>query len=216
MSRKSNIDFWKSVLENPTLQFQEMFDEEKHFLLENVTLGNKVIDLGCGTGRNTDTIITKTPYVLGIDSDPLVVREFNDKFRNLPRVRAEQSYVNKLCCEDGIFDVAVSFDLLVNLANEKEEFFIEVSRVLKISGRLLLSTYSETALPHRLEMYELVKAPIGNVGSDGKVLFKTKSGDFVSEQFSLSQLNAFGQQAGLTMISAKKVGDLAYLVVFQK
>lgn len=121
-----------------------------------------------------------------------------------------------MCCEDNCFDVVVSFDLLANLSDQKALSFSETARVLKKGGKLLLSTYAETALPFRLEMYEAVEAPIDSIDDDGKIVFRTVSGDIISEQFSLTQLETFGEEVGLRMISSQKVEDLAYLIVFQK
>ena len=221
MIYKSNIDLWQGALNQRTPKFNEMLYEEECFLLRNITSGNRVIDLGCGTGRNVETILTKTPCVLGIDFDPLVVERFNLKFEHLPSVYAKQGCVHDLSfCDDNTFDVAVFFDLLTNLEDSKLKSFFEISRVLKKGGILLLSTYAEMALQSRLEMYKVADLPVCSVAKDGVVVFEITSDsgiDFViSEQFSLSQLNVFGQRAGLTMISTKKVGDLAYLVVFQK
>lgn len=241
MIYNSNIDLWEGALNQLTPKFKEMLYEEECFLLRNITPGNRVIDLGCGTGRNVETVLIKTPYALGVDSDSQVVDRFNFKFEHLPSVYAKQGSVHDLSfCDENTFDVAVFFDLLTNLEDLKLKSFIEISRVLKKSGILLLSTYAETALQSRLEMYKVANLPISSVHKDGVVVFEIATQfslnpsntfikqaglkaiydsriDFViSEQFSLSQLKTFGQQAGLTMISAKKVGDLAYLVVFQK
>lgn len=217
MSSKTNIDFWKKILETPTPEFKELFEAEKIFLVENVTDNKKVLDLGCGTGRNAKTIISKTTYIFGVDSDQLAVNEFNNRFRHFPNVYAEQGGVHDLCYEHNSFDIAVSFGLLTNLSDAKALSFIETARVLKKGGRLLLSTYAETALPARINMYETINAPICDVdGMSGKVLFSTSSGKIISEQFSLVQLETLGQEAGLIMTCFQKIGDLAYLVVFQK
>lgn len=216
MLPETNIDFWQKMLENPTPSFQKMFDTEKEFLIANISSDSDVMDLGCGTGRNTTTIITKTIHVLGVDSDILAVNEFNNKFRHSADVYAMQGSAHDLCCKDNLFDVVVSFDLLPNLSELKTLFFIETARILKKGGKLLLSTYAETALVSRLKMYEKVEAPIHSIDDDGKIVFRTVSGDITSEQFSLVQLEAFGNEVGLRMISSQKVEDLAYLVVFQK
>ncbi len=216
MACETNIDYWKKILENPTSAFQEMFDVEREFLITYILENEKVLEIGCGTGRNTETITTKTTNVIGVDSDLFTVNEFNNKFRHSSNVCAVLGGAHNLCFEDNRFDVAVLFCLMPNLSDTKIQSFAEIARVLKKGGRLLLSTYAETSLSSRLEMYKAVKAPIHSIDDDGKIVFQGLYEDIISEQFSLAQLENFGKGAGLKMIFSQKVGELAYLVVFQK
>ena len=47
-----NIDYWESIVENPTLAYEEMFKVEKEYLQKNIISNSNVLDIGCGNGRN--------------------------------------------------------------------------------------------------------------------------------------------------------------------
>jgi 2-polyprenyl-3-methyl-5-hydroxy-6-metoxy-1,4-benzoquinol methylase len=55
----TNIGYWEQVLEAPTPAYAELFRAEHEYLLENIFPNAKVLDIGCGNGRNIKSIELK-------------------------------------------------------------------------------------------------------------------------------------------------------------
>ncbi|MEZ4104468.1 MAG: class I SAM-dependent methyltransferase [Candidatus Paceibacterota bacterium] len=217
MVLETNIDWWQKIVESPTSEFQKLFDAEREFLLTNIPSESYVLDVGCGDGRGIETIIKQTQKIIGVDNDLVAVNEINNRFRHSPNVYAELCTAQNLTFGSNTFDLVTHLMLLPNLGDRKEFSIGEAARVLKSGGKLLLSTYAETALEIRIAMSESIDAPILDVdGESGTIIYSLSSGNVTSEQFSLEQLKELGEKAGLTMVNHQKVGELAYLVVFEK
>ena len=87
-----------------------MFDEYISTLfLEKLKKNHKVLDVGCGTGRLTKNILSKTKYVFGIDNSEQMLK-FAPKKASLTKGSAF-----KMPYKNNFFDRAVSMDLLVHL-----------------------------------------------------------------------------------------------------
>ncbi len=212
---KTNIDYWEHVLQSPTPAYAELFKAEQQYLLNNIPANAKVLDIGCGEGRNMMTIYQKTPFVFGIDHDQKAVDNALKNFINKETVTIIKAEANKLPFKDESFDVITFLIILPNLEGNKEYFFREVSRVLKNDGRLILSTFSETAFDERMKIYKQVNVPIINIEGT-KVIFDKSVGANTSEQFSKEELIILGQSTGFTMVDCEKVGKLAYICTYIK
>jgi ubiquinone/menaquinone biosynthesis C-methylase UbiE len=103
--------------------------------------GQRVLEIGCGTGNLT--IRTKRSHpgaeVVGSDPDPLALKRARRKVERLTGIRFEQSYAQRLPYEDGEFDRVLSSMMLHHLDSDaKTEAAAEVFRVLRPGGRLHL------------------------------------------------------------------------------
>lgn len=106
-----------------------------------------ILDLGCGTGRITYKLIELGCKVVGVDfsKESLKVCErrcsvLNNK-NNLYLIRAD---VCNLPLKDGYFDKCVSAEVFEQIPTEKERLKMlrEVKRVLRLNGKLVLTTYN--------------------------------------------------------------------------
>ena len=114
-----------------------------HFGLALLQLGEKVLDLGSGSGLDTFVAgieVGTTGKVVGID----MTKGQLDKAESLRRdagfsnVEYVQGHIDELPFEDESFDVVIS-NGVINLAADKARVFAEAARVLKQGGRLALS-----------------------------------------------------------------------------
>ncbi len=212
---KSNIGYWEQVLTAPTQAYQDLFEAEKKYLIEHIQTDSKVLDIGCGDGRNIQSILEKTKNIYGIDNDSDAVEMARSKFSNIETVEIKVASADKLPFESEIFDAVTFLMILPNLENNKEDSLIESARVLKKGGNLILSTFSETAFDERMKIYKMVKVPIKKIEGT-KFIFDDSLGANTSEQFSLDELSVLGEKAQLKIVDSVKVGDLAYIVKYQK
>lgn len=206
----TNIGYWERVLKAPTPAYQELFDAEKTYLITNISNGSKVLDIGCGEGRNMKSILESTPNVYGVDMDAKAVEDAKENFKNNEGVHIVQGEAKALPFEDGSFDVATLLMILPNLNNDKEAALKEAARVLKDGGFVVVSTFAETAFDERMEIYKQVNAPIKRIEGT-TVIFDESLGANVSEQFSLEDIENLAKSAGLTISEHQKVGVIAYI-----
>lgn len=207
----TNIGIWERVLEAPTKAYQELFEVERDYLVEKISPNSQVLDVGCGEGRNIKNILAKTKNVFGVDNDQVAVKDAAKNFENIPTVKVIQAEASKLPFKNDFFDAVTFLMILPNLANEKQSALAEAVRVLKPNGILILSTFAETAFNERMKIYKQIKAPIKKIERT-TVIFD----NVVSEQFSLDQLKALADEAGLIITENRKIGELAYILTLKK
>jgi ubiquinone/menaquinone biosynthesis C-methylase UbiE len=214
-NKDTNIEYWEKVLQAPTLAYQELFDAEKQYIKVNIPENAFVLDIGCGEGRNMQSIMENTTHVYGIDYNPKAVEDAKKRFEKVDTVQVVCASATELPFKNDTFDAVTFLMILPNLENNKLSAINESARVLKKDGKLILSTFAETAFDERMKIYKAVNVPIKKIEGT-TFIFDESLGANVSEQFSLEQLQELGKQAGLEMTDHVKVGDLAYICTFKK
>jgi ubiquinone/menaquinone biosynthesis C-methylase UbiE len=104
--------------------------------------GEKVLDVGCGTGTlaiAASEAVGDTGDVHGVDPSPEMIDVARKKAARRGRhVRFETGVIESLPYPDGEFDLVLSSLMLHHLPDDvKEKGFAEVLRVLKPGGRFL-------------------------------------------------------------------------------
>lgn len=89
-----------------------------------------ILDAGCGTGANLK-LLESYGLALGVDISEQAI-EFC-RARGIPDNRVMQASVTDLPFRDGLFDLAVSFDVICNIVDDVGAL-AEIGRVLKSSG----------------------------------------------------------------------------------
>ena len=125
---------WRAVPEGAE---PERFAERRAFLLEHVSAGDRVLDLGCGDGAFAAALVQAGAAVTGVDVAAEAVRR--------ARVRAPQARIEQVAegaalplAEDA-FDVVWAGEVLEHVA-DVVGLLAEVRRVLRWGGTLLVTT----------------------------------------------------------------------------
>ena len=103
--------------------------------------GQRILEIGCGTGNLAVRAKTTHPLieVIGSDPDPLALKRAQRKACRLNGIRFERGYAQRLPYSDGEFDRVLSSMMLHHLDGEaKAAAATEVFRVLRPGGRLHL------------------------------------------------------------------------------
>ncbi len=114
--------------------------------------GDKVLDVGCGTGNLT---LTASKYaeasgsVLGIDASPEMIDLARKKAqRSGVEALFEVGLIEKIDYPDAFFDVAISRLVIHHLPDDlKRRGFAEIFRVLKPGGLFFLADFNPPANP---------------------------------------------------------------------
>ncbi|MDA1169327.1 MAG: class I SAM-dependent methyltransferase [bacterium] len=211
----TNIDFWERVIEHPIPEYQTLFQKEKDYLHSHISSNSKVLDIGCGDGRNIISLLDITKDVSGIDSDMKAVEDAKENLKDYPSVDIQQADAFNLPFTEGTFDYTILMMTLVNFADKKVKALEEMKRVTKENGKIIISVYSDKALEKRLEMYKQIEVPITKV-KDGYVTFDESVGAHTSEQFTKEQLEELANKAGLRITTCEEAGILAYLCTLER
>ena len=124
--------------------------------LAGVKRGDKVLDVGCGTGSlaiEAGKTVGSTGSVVGIDPSPEMIGRAKSKARRLANVSFQIAPAQNLPFADASFDVVMSSLVLHQLPPESLHVVkSEIARVLKPGGRLLIvdigGEQSSTHTPH--------------------------------------------------------------------
>jgi ubiquinone/menaquinone biosynthesis C-methylase UbiE len=100
--------------------------------------GQKVLDLGCGTGRYCLLFSQRGARVVGVDPSPGMLDQAKRKVTQSNDFELLQGTLEQLHFPDEHFDLVVSALTLSHLP-ELEPTLREVARALKIGGRLVIS-----------------------------------------------------------------------------
>ncbi len=97
----------------------------------SVSARQTVVDLGCGPGGIT-ALLHGSDRIVGVDSDRYYLSHFT--VPNVPRIQAR---AEDLPMKARSVDVVLAISLVEHIANQRA-FFVELARVLKVGGYLVL------------------------------------------------------------------------------
>jgi 2-polyprenyl-3-methyl-5-hydroxy-6-metoxy-1,4-benzoquinol methylase len=114
------------------------------FILKQAKDPKTVLDIGCGTGELLSAFLKLGLNVWGVDKSLYALKIAGKKVNksNLKRVDVLKE---KLPFSDNSFDIVCALDLVEHLLNE-DNFFREVSRILKKGGVLFLTTPNHNSI----------------------------------------------------------------------
>ncbi len=139
-SREYHEALWRGVPEG--LEPAD-FVVRKHFLLERVTAGARVLDVGCGEGRFTAELVRAGAHAVGIDVAEEPLRRARARHPGLDVRLVDVDGAWELA--DAEFDVVWAGEVIEHVA-DTAAWLSEVRRVLRSGGALLVSTPANGAL----------------------------------------------------------------------
>lgn len=213
MKQTENIDYWEKTLQNPPKSFIKLFEQEEAYIKRSIKKGEKVLDVGCGTGRTILSIVNVAENITGLDIDPKAIEDTKKNTANCKNVDIVLGSATSIPFEDKTFDVVVFSMTLVNLDTEKSKGLSEMKRVAKDNAKIIVSVYSEKATEERMNMYKQVNVPIESE-TNGRFVFGIEG--LVSEQFSVEEMKRMIEPLGLEIDNYEEVEKLAYIFTLKK
>jgi len=126
-------------------------DRSRRTLLDQAVLrpGDRVLDVGCGTGSLAIGIQQRNPevQVVGVDPDTKALARARRKAeRARVSIQFDRGFADALAYPDGSFDLGVSSFMLHHLEREgKRGMLREIRRVLKPGGRFHLVDFGDVS-----------------------------------------------------------------------
>jgi ubiquinone/menaquinone biosynthesis C-methylase UbiE len=147
---------------DPLVHFVMREERFKRTLVERASPrpGQRVLDLGCGTGTLALMVKGREPEaeVVGLDADPDILEIAASKAASAgAEIKLDRGLSTELPYEDGSFDLILSTLFFHHLAgDDKRRTAREAARVLRPGGELLVVDYGRPSDP-------LMRAAIGTV-----------------------------------------------------
>jgi ubiquinone/menaquinone biosynthesis C-methylase UbiE len=158
MKQIQQSDYWNDSKIVKEFSEYEAPDYWNEAMQKDFILGKKLLDIGCGGGRNTLAAYKKGYEVSACDAHQEMVKATIQKLSNsgMDLGYAEQNIItakfSMLPYENDNFDVVVSSGVLHN-CDSMEEFqngINEIARVLKKSGHLYLNVFIQGSTKNNL------------------------------------------------------------------
>jgi ubiquinone/menaquinone biosynthesis C-methylase UbiE len=107
--------------------------------------GLRVLDVGCGPGLYAGEFVARgARFVLGIDASAEMVRLASERVRGPVEFRRHDLAEPLDWLDDGAFDLAV-MALVLHHVEDRRSALLEIARVLRPGGRLVVSTHHPTS-----------------------------------------------------------------------
>ncbi len=167
------------------------------YLIDQIMKGryrehDKILDAGCGTGRNMQWFLQNNFDIYGIDIDNKAIKEFKKANPGLSDNRLQVSSVEKMPFSDNYFDHIISSAVLHFAENTAQytEMLAGMIRVLKPGGSLFIRMTSDIGIEDKIKLI-----------ADGVYHIPDGSNRFLLTR---SLLTETMQQHGLTFIEPLK------------
>jgi len=123
------IDEMKRGLIHPRHTITSLTD----FLIENVKPSDKILDVGCGYGFNSNKLAEKAKFVLGVDLRPDAISTCKKRFK--------RDNLKFVCKDISFFDINDKFDVIVlsNVLEHIEERIIFLKQCGKIANKIIIT-----------------------------------------------------------------------------
>ena len=100
--------------------------------------GKIILDIACGEGYGSNLMSFESSLVYGVDIDEETIERANSKYKR-DNLKFLTGTTSKIPLESNSIDVVISYETLEH-HDEHEKMMIEIKRVLKPEGILLIST----------------------------------------------------------------------------
>lgn len=184
------------------------------YLLDQILKGrykqkDKILDAGCGSGRNMHWFLQNSFSIFGIDIDPESIQNLKYNYPQLPLISLQICEVENLSFDADYFDHIISSAVL-HFAKDESHFhsmLTEMVRVLKPGGSLFIRMASAIGIENRIHQI-----------SDGVYLIPDGTSRFLLTR---KLLNGLTKDYYLSMIEPTKmvnVDDIRVMstLLFQK
>jgi len=162
-SEKLSAEKLRKVYACAPPRVRQYLQAEIDFVLEHISEGDAVLELGCGYGRVLEPIARKAGFVCGVDTSFDSLRMATEKFKDTDRVHLAQTDAAAMGLADRRFDLVFCIQNGISAFHtDPFELVSESIRVTKKGGTVLFSSYFARFWPDRLDWF-LTQSELGLV-----------------------------------------------------
>ena len=188
-------------------RFSATYDENqeyvvgKHFLNEvkrninNLTDLGEVLELGCGTGYFTESIVKNAEYVFATDLSDELLEIARKRLSNIERITFQKENCMKISFPSNKFDTVFMANV-IHVIENPERVLQESYRVLKDNGLLVVTSFTN----HGMKPLEIIKLGLRYIKVWGKPPKHT-------HKFSPDSLGSMMESAGFAIEDSMVLGD---------
>ena len=193
---------------------QKLVGDTDIYLLDQIMKGrylqmDKILDAGCGTGRNLYWFLQNNMDVYGIDRDPVAINAIKTEHPSISNEKLQVTGIEKMSFDNNVFDHVISSAVLhfADSTTQFQSMLAEMVRVLKTGGSLFIRMASNIGIEDKVVIIK-----------DGVFLIPDQSKRFLLTRLLLANIL---QQHPLLFIEPFKtvnVDDKRYMstLVFEK
>ena len=150
----STIKQYKKLAKSYNFRFPSYLKviTDKVAAIANITPGDRVLDLGCGTGELIFRLAQEYPAtgeLVGIDISEEMLKRAKSKLDSFKAVSLHSGNIEQISYPDEYFDLIVSSGVMHYVRNPKN-MIKEALRVLRPRGRFLLIDMAQESLTTRI------------------------------------------------------------------
>jgi ubiquinone/menaquinone biosynthesis C-methylase UbiE len=159
MNVKEGYNEWAETYDSVENKTRDLDSRATQQLLSDLSFSD-LLELGCGTGKNTEWFARKANHVSAVDFSDVMISKAKEKITasNIEFITADIS--QRLPFADSSFDL-VTCNLVLEHIKNLQPVLSEVSRVLKSGGKFFVSEL------HPMKQYEGSKARFTQTTPDG-------------------------------------------------
>lgn len=136
-------------------QLNKLLQNMDIYLLDQILKGNipinaKILDAGCGTGRNSKYLLNRNYNLVGVDLDKDKITSLKAEFGN---DKFHVSAIDKMHFSDNTFDYIIC-NAVLHFAKSKKHFlemFTELFRILHTNGMLFIRMTSNIGIENKVK-----------------------------------------------------------------
>ena len=140
---------------------QELIGNTDIYLLDQIIKGryhngDKILDTGCGGGRNLIWFLKTEMEVYGIDKDPAAIKYLKSLHTHLDKERFKIADITNIPFENNFFDHVISSAVLhfAKSVSHFKEMIKEMVRVLKPGGSLFIRMTTNIGIENKVTLIE--------------------------------------------------------------
>ena len=155
-SDKLSAERLRRCYEIAPLRVRQYLEAEVNHILQKISPGDVVLELGCGYGRIFPRLAQKAGWVIGIDTSLATLLLGQKMLSGISNYHLLNMNALQLAFRDQIFDRVVCIQNGISAFHVNQRDLIQESiRVAKPGGTILFSSYSDKFWKDRLEWFQL-------------------------------------------------------------
>ncbi|MEO7313860.1 MAG: class I SAM-dependent methyltransferase [Ginsengibacter sp.] len=146
---------------NQLNSIQEFLGQTDIYLVDQIMKGryvpsDKILEAGCGGGRNMNWFVKNNFQVYGIDQSEAAILNLRSKYPDLEEEKLKVGMIEKIPFEDNYFDHIISSAVLHFAKSEThfKDMMGEMLRVLKPEGSLFIRMTSDIGIEEKVVLLE--------------------------------------------------------------